>query len=237
MNFDSNYENEVDKTEVEKLLDELDVILDPESAKIDTMSDTAIHGYLTAVACAKIEIPLERWLPGIFGEGKEMPQLSSSSLTSAVTDVLERIKSAIRAELEHGDYVAVVDIDEQNGDLVEDVADWCRGFFIGIEDHYAEAIENNDALWEFIEPIVYLSDPEEIEKELPESDVAELREQKSNFIDEIEECVFDFYEFWNGPLVPSVVDAFSAPDDGPDRNAPCPCGSGKKYKRCCGRNL
>ncbi|HUT61335.1 MAG TPA: SEC-C metal-binding domain-containing protein [Phycisphaerae bacterium] len=21
----------------------------------------------------------------------------------------------------------------------------------------------------------------------------------------------------------------------PDRNAPCPCGSGRKYKKCCGR--
>jgi preprotein translocase subunit SecA len=24
--------------------------------------------------------------------------------------------------------------------------------------------------------------------------------------------------------------------DGPGRNDPCPCGSGKKYKKCCGRN-
>ena len=23
-------------------------------------------------------------------------------------------------------------------------------------------------------------------------------------------------------------------DKSPDRNAPCPCGSGKKYKKCCG---
>ncbi len=23
-------------------------------------------------------------------------------------------------------------------------------------------------------------------------------------------------------------------DKTPDRNAPCPCGSGKKYKKCCG---
>jgi uncharacterized protein YecA (UPF0149 family) len=23
-------------------------------------------------------------------------------------------------------------------------------------------------------------------------------------------------------------------DEAPDRNAPCPCGSGKKYKKCCG---
>lgn len=25
------------------------------------------------------------------------------------------------------------------------------------------------------------------------------------------------------------------PSPGPERNAPCPCNSGKKYKRCCGR--
>ncbi len=24
-------------------------------------------------------------------------------------------------------------------------------------------------------------------------------------------------------------------DGAPDRNAPCPCGSGKKYKKCCGK--
>ena len=26
-------------------------------------------------------------------------------------------------------------------------------------------------------------------------------------------------------------------DKRPGRNDPCPCGSGKKYKNCCGRNL
>ena len=26
----------------------------------------------------------------------------------------------------------------------------------------------------------------------------------------------------------------TAPDASPSRNAPCPCGSGKKYKKCCG---
>lgn len=31
-----------------------------------------------------------------------------------------------------------------------------------------------------------------------------------------------------------VIPAQSAPEIG--RNAPCPCGSGKKYKHCCSRN-
>ncbi|MBR1588378.1 MAG: SEC-C domain-containing protein, partial [Kiritimatiellae bacterium] len=28
-----------------------------------------------------------------------------------------------------------------------------------------------------------------------------------------------------------------APAPAVGRNDPCPCGSGKKYKKCCGRNL
>jgi len=34
------------------------------------------------------------------------------------------------------------------------------------------------------------------------------------------------------PLPPPVEPIHA--DDKPDRNDPCPCGSGKKYKKCCG---
>lgn len=33
--------------------------------------------------------------------------------------------------------------------------------------------------------------------------------------------------------LPPPVEPIKA-DEKPDRNAPCPCGSGKKYKKCCG---
>jgi uncharacterized protein len=35
--------------------------------------------------------------------------------------------------------------------------------------------------------------------------------------------------------IPSVPDSYAEPSDKTARNAPCPCGSGKKYKRCCGK--
>lgn len=38
-----------------------------------------------------------------------------------------------------------------------------------------------------------------------------------------------------GNFCPSVSNTNSAKKTG--RNDPCPCGSGKKYKKCCGRNL
>ncbi|UCE60305.1 MAG: SEC-C domain-containing protein [Phycisphaerales bacterium] len=35
------------------------------------------------------------------------------------------------------------------------------------------------------------------------------------------------------PLPPPVETIHA--DDKPQRNDPCPCGSGKKYKKCCGK--
>lgn len=37
---------------------------------------------------------------------------------------------------------------------------------------------------------------------------------------------------WNGDVWPAVVPAFN-PWRGVGRNDPCPCGSGKKFKKCC----
>lgn len=36
------------------------------------------------------------------------------------------------------------------------------------------------------------------------------------------------------PLPPPVEPIHAS--EKPDRNDPCPCGSGKKYKKCCGAN-
>jgi uncharacterized protein YecA (UPF0149 family) len=36
------------------------------------------------------------------------------------------------------------------------------------------------------------------------------------------------------PPLPPPVEPIKA-EDKPDRNDPCPCGSGKKYKKCCGK--
>jgi uncharacterized protein len=38
------------------------------------------------------------------------------------------------------------------------------------------------------------------------------------------------------PDVPTQHSSFAAPSSKVGRNDPCPCGSGKKYKKCCGLN-
>jgi uncharacterized protein YecA (UPF0149 family) len=38
-----------------------------------------------------------------------------------------------------------------------------------------------------------------------------------------------------GRLLPRKVETFRRPTPKIGRNDPCPCGSGKKYKKCCGK--
>lgn len=37
------------------------------------------------------------------------------------------------------------------------------------------------------------------------------------------------------PPLPNPVEPIKNEDQKPGRNDPCPCGSGKKFKQCCGR--
>jgi len=37
------------------------------------------------------------------------------------------------------------------------------------------------------------------------------------------------------PQLPPPVEPIRVHADKPQRNDPCPCGSGKKYKKCCGQ--
>jgi len=51
--------------------------------------------------------------------------------------------------------------------------------------------------------------------------------------DLIPACVLDIADYWRATRTAPLRQS-SGPKAG--RNDPCPCGSGKKFKRCCGAN-
>ncbi len=48
-------------------------------------------------------------------------------------------------------------------------------------------------------------------------------------------CLHEFSEFRKEKGCWLYLKGTQSAQANPGRNAPCPCGSGKKYKRCCGR--
>lgn len=55
---------------------------------------------------------------------------------------------------------------------------------------------------------------------------------------EVVDCDNDWFDefYWNLPTYEPVSQPYVRTTAKIGRNDPCPCGSGKKYKKCCGRN-
>ena len=59
-------------------------------------------------------------------------------------------------------------------------------------------------------------------------------QQRYEVVDDEEDLFNDFN--WNSPMYEPVQQPYVRTTAKIGRNDPCPCGSGKKYKKCCGRN-
>ena len=83
-----------------------------------------------------------------------------------------------------------------------------------------------------IAPILMTSDPEEWEKKDVLNPFTELTPLE--LCDGLKIAALAIHAFWSSyDPNPSFIRASNTPG----RNHPCPCGSGKKYKRCCGRSV
>jgi uncharacterized protein len=122
----------------------------------------------------------------------------------------------------------------KEGDTTPDPQTWCNGFVEGMaynRDSWAPIFATKFG-FEMVAPILMTSDPDEWEKKDVLNPFTELTPLE--LCDGIKIAALAIHAFWSSydPNQSSV----RAPNT-PGRNDPCPCGSGKKYKRCCGRSL
>lgn len=106
---------------------------------------------------------------------------------------------------------------------------WCSGFLQGMSLRKEIWLKHrNGALNDLIIPILVLVS----DKEIPEaSALLEDPEKKDALISMIPDAVLEIYNFWRNRQEQPVMPHRKEKKIG--RNDPCPCGSGKKYKKCC----
>ncbi len=118
---------------------------------------------------------------------------------------------------------------------------WAVGFMYAVEswpEEWAAPRDKEGAKWlnESLDAIVALTEDDEDEPTLSmfdEDGPPSLSAARLNDFAAAVWAVYDLRELWRniGPRVPTLQRA-----DTPGRNDPCPCGSGKKYKKCHGAN-
>jgi len=232
-------------------LDRLEVLLDdpalPESMRLDE-----VQGYLCAALSGPEAIPETQWLADILGSEEAL----ESEAGREAAELLRRFAAALEAELAAGiPPILLLYPKNEEEDSPSDYQPWCQAYLAGVdaaeddwfeflgesEDDGESSLDEDESeeiayLDEHLFPMMVLTGEAEAAatehgEEWPEG------EERTQIEDECEEnlpqSVVDIYRFW---LAKRGTDTIRRDEPKVGRNDPCPCGSGKKFKQCCGTN-
>ena len=217
-------------------LDQLSAILARFGDK-RSMNLEQLDGFLAALICGPELVPPSKYLPKIWGDQTVFEDASSAQVFMSL---LMRHWNSIADTLNSGEVYLPLLLEDESG--IAHGNDWANGFLRGMEfgkDDWALLLEDEEHGGSLV-PIFALAnehnpDPELRSYQQPIS--AELREQ---LIVGAAAGTMQIYRYFkaqrflhNDPLGNMTTSRRTMPKIG--RNDPCPCGSGKKFKQCCGK--
>ncbi|WP_413207739.1 UPF0149 family protein [Rhodospirillum sp. A1_3_36] len=218
-------------TGLTKDLQLLDDFLLSEAVHEDAMLLSELDGYLAGIIVCPEMILLSEWLPLIWGE--EEPVYDDLEQAEKVTGILMKHYNTIISQLNRNRYQPIYDVDIDNVVLWET---WIEGFWQATRlrptawKDFAMAHGDNEdvqrALF-ILGRLAQFTIPGEAE--VPKDFDAELEDAAADLIPLHVQILHHARLDWKD--APSPFSKTSARKVG--RNDPCPCGSGKKFKKCC----
>ena len=199
-----------------------------------------IDGFLTSLIIGPVTVLPSRWLPLVWdmsGEGKE-PEFESVEQRQRLTALLMKMANRIIMELLYTD--AFETLPDSGFYEIEDEKDnavmlWAAGFIAGVlmsDSEWEEAAADKNVLTLLSAFYAFLAHTDDSMTPILRGELRELWKS-------IPECVRATNEIMH-PDIRSELELaqemmFTTKVARTGRNEPCPCGSGKKFKKCCGR--
>jgi len=222
-------DNELEQLE-EFLLNRIDDDVDT-SAKDEGIFDiSSLDGFFTAIVSGPEMIPPSQWIAAVWGDFE--PEWQSEKKFESVFSLLMRHMNSIAAHLmnEPESFEPLFmqrDVEDKTFIIVDD---WCYGYIMGVEMCIDEWNLDSMDMTRLLMPIQLFGTEEGWRK------MDGLNEQETeNIRNAITPNVREIHAYWLARR--EQVAPFHAPVQRTQprigRNDPCPCGSGKKYKKCC----
>jgi uncharacterized protein len=193
----------------------------------ETMMFDELHGFLTALMCSPEAVLPSQWMPLVWG-GEE-PEFDTMDQAQDIMGLLMRLNNDISGDLHGGGEFSPLFLERtlEDGSTITMADDWCEGFVRGMQ--LQPEAWRDEALNEALMPIVILSETIEDPKIETLLDDAEAVQTMA---DTVPDAVVRIHSYQRQQASTSRTIRRSQPKVG--RNDPCPCGSGKKSKKCCG---
>ena len=196
-----------------------------------------LDGFLSALICGPELVPPSKYLPKIWGDQTVFEDTSSAQ---EFFSLVMRHWNAIADTLNSGDVYLPLLLEDESG--IAHGNDWANGFLRGMEfgrEDWTLLLEDEDHRGSLVAIFALANennpDPEMRTYKDPIS--ADLRE---TLIAGAAAGMTQIYRYFkaqrflaNDPLGNMPDFLRTMPKIG--RNDPCPCGSGKKFKQCCGK--
>jgi uncharacterized protein len=219
----------------ESELDRLERFLDSCNSG-NAMNIESVDGFFAAlIAGPEIVMPGE-YLPVVFGGDTSGTQMFESlDEANEILGLLMRHWNDIAGILSRGDVHIPLLLEDENG--VAHGNDWARGFIQGTRlchDGWADLLNDDDHGGWMLPMLMLCYEHDEDPTMRPKPIDPQQREK---IIDYMAAGLIAAYRYFRENGKPNAGTRGASPRNTNNkigRNDPCPCGSGKKFKRCCG---
>ena len=190
-----------------------------------TMDVETLDGFLTALIAGPDVVKPSVYLDAIWGDGGAAPTFDSKAQAQFFFDLMMRRWNAIADGLMRGDPVAPIIIGYEDDHVGRC---WADGFLLGLDFHASLGRSGKDhkRTDRLIDAILALAGPEVYGSRITAS-------RREKILDELPATILRCAAAWRPNAVRGLAsEPVRTAKVG--RNDPCPCGSGKKFKKCCG---
>lgn len=232
-------------------VDELDVILTSETMPEDSMDISALDGFFAALVLnPKLIMPSE-YLPWIWDmeQGEEAPAFASLEQANHILQLVMRYYNSVLAAIGNDNFAPLLyTLEQEDGSEFFDAEGWCEGFMRGVflfGEPWKEVFEKHPG---YLAPMVLLGTEhgwDMLKK------CADEKQATQEAYESIAGAVALLHEYFSEQREAETRKRMAQPGKHPSgllsdvidvpgarfsvgRNEECPCGSGKKFKECCG---
>jgi uncharacterized protein len=200
-----------------------------------------LDGFFAALICGPVNVPPSEYLPMILGDDMVLEDtFDGQTVLQDFLSLIMRHWNVIVDTLQSDEVYLPLLLQDENG--ITHANDWANGFLRGMELRKAEwaALLNDEEHGGWLVPILALAhehDPDPEVRPYKEPVSAEARE---NLIVGAAAGVIGIYHHFEAQRLLETklygnATTFRRTLPKIGRNDPCSCGSGKKFKQCCGR--
>ena len=191
---------------------------------------SGLDGFFTAIVSGPNMIPPSQWLPALWGEAE--PEFENEKDFEKVISLLMRHMNSISQDLMQypDDFEPMFNERVVDGQTFTIVDEWCFGYMRGVSLDLESWLVEDEEYAGIMTPIISFGTLEGLEslETIGEEEADRWREL-------VGPAARWLHAYWLERRSESAGGQAPLRREEPKvgRNDPCPCGSGKKYKKCC----